>query len=70
MGRQYHAEKRHAYLDVYSQLDGIRYVAHAAPVAVCFQFARFDRYFDDRARWLETHIGLRGATAALGRAMK
>ena len=101
--QQFPAEKRHAYLDVFSQLDGIRYVSHAAPVAVYFQFARFDRYFDeqsmnsyfaaasepkqiswyptghdlndpaawvDRARWLEKHIGLHGATAALGLAMK
>jgi cephalosporin-C deacetylase-like acetyl esterase len=45
----YPAEKRAAYLKVYSQLDGIRYVPHAAPVALYFQFARFDRYFDDQS---------------------
>ena len=32
--QQYPAEKRHAYLDVYSRLDAIRCVAYAAPVAV------------------------------------
>ena len=45
----YPAEKRTAYLSVYTQLDGIRYVPTAAPVALYFQFARFERYFDDQS---------------------
>jgi cephalosporin-C deacetylase-like acetyl esterase len=47
MRKGYPAEKRAAYLNVYTQLDGIRYVAHAAPVALYFQFARFERFIDD-----------------------
>ena len=42
----YPAEKRSAYLNVHTRLDGIRYVPHAAPVALYFQFARFERHID------------------------
>ena len=47
--KQWPADKRAAYLAVYSQLDAVRYVPHAAPVSLYFQFARFERYFDEQS---------------------
>ena len=47
MRKQYPADKRAAYEREYSQLDAIRYVPHAKPVALFFQFARFEYYFDE-----------------------
>ncbi len=34
------------YIEVNSPLDAIRYVGHAAPTALLFQFANYERYFD------------------------
>ena len=42
MRKGYPSEKRAAYLNAYTRIDGIRYVPHAAPV-------RFERYFDDQS---------------------
>ncbi|MBD0372385.1 MAG: acetylxylan esterase [Pyrinomonadaceae bacterium] len=37
------------YLRVLSPLDAIRFVSHAAPTPLLFQFARFERYFNEAA---------------------
>lgn len=37
------------YLRVISPLDAIRFVPHAAPTPLLFQFARFERYFNEAA---------------------
>lgn len=34
------------YIEVNSPLDAIRYVGHAAPTSLLFQFANYERYFD------------------------
>jgi pimeloyl-ACP methyl ester carboxylesterase len=47
--KQWPADKRSAYMVSYTQLDAIRYVPFAAPVTLYFQFARFERYFDEQS---------------------
>ena len=37
---------RSPYMKRYTAVDGVRYVPHAAPVALYFQFAQFERDFD------------------------
>ncbi len=37
------------YLRVNASTDGIRYVPHAAPTPLLFQFARYEQYFDEAA---------------------
>jgi cephalosporin-C deacetylase-like acetyl esterase len=37
------------YVEVLSAVDAIRYVPHAAPIPLLFQFARFERYFNEAA---------------------
>jgi hypothetical protein len=39
--------KKH--VEVLSALDAIRYIPHAAPIPLLFQFARYERYFDQAA---------------------
>jgi pimeloyl-ACP methyl ester carboxylesterase len=34
------------YVQVTSELDALRFVGHAAPIALLLQFANFERYFD------------------------
>jgi hypothetical protein len=43
------AEQLQRYLDVNRPLDAIRYVGHAAPTPLLFQFARHERYFGEAA---------------------
>jgi len=35
------------YINIIGVLDGIRYVPHAAPTPLFFQFAKYERYFDE-----------------------
>jgi dienelactone hydrolase len=37
------------YLTMIGPLDAIKYVAHAAPTPILFQFARFEQYFNEKA---------------------
>lgn len=39
-------EELNSYLEAHRVLDAIRYVPHAAPAPILFQFARHERYFD------------------------
>ena len=49
-------EELDKYFKTVSSLDAINYVAHAAPTPLLFQFARFERYFNEAAmrRYAET----------------
>jgi hypothetical protein len=40
-------EQRDKYIQTVSVLDAIRFVPHAAPTPLLFQFARFERYFNE-----------------------
>jgi dienelactone hydrolase len=42
-------EQRDKYIQTVSPLDAIRYVPYAAPTPLLFQFARFERYFNEAA---------------------
>jgi dienelactone hydrolase len=42
-------EQRDNYFRIISPLDAINYVSHAAPTSLLFQFARFERYFNEAA---------------------
>lgn len=42
-------EKLDSYLKITGIIDGIKYVPYAAPTPLLFQFARFERYFDEPA---------------------
>ncbi|MGH9903763.1 MAG: alpha/beta hydrolase family protein, partial [Pyrinomonadaceae bacterium] len=70
------------YLKVNSQTDPIHYVAHAAPTPLLFQFARYERYFNEAAmkryaqaasepktvKWYETGHDLNDFGALIDRA--
>jgi hypothetical protein len=47
--RQTMGDEVRRYVEVISAVDAIRYVPHAAPIPLLFQFARFERYFHDTA---------------------
>jgi pimeloyl-ACP methyl ester carboxylesterase len=42
-------EKLKKHVEILSVLDAIRYIPHAAPIPLLFQFARYERYFDQPA---------------------
>src|SRR5262249_20111757 len=42
-------ENMKKHVEVMSVLDAIRYIPYAAPIPVLFQFARYERYFDQVA---------------------
>jgi dienelactone hydrolase len=44
--REWPPEIRAPYIKRYTAVDGVRYVPYAAPVALYFQFAQFERLFD------------------------
>jgi dienelactone hydrolase len=44
--QQWPLATRSPYMKHYTAVDGVRYVPHAAPVALYFQFAQFERLFD------------------------
>jgi pimeloyl-ACP methyl ester carboxylesterase len=69
------------YLRVNARTDAIRYVRHAAPTPLLFQFARHERYFNEEAmkkyaeaasepkliKWYDTGHGLNDVQALLDR---
>jgi len=75
-------EQIEKYLQVNARTDAIHYVGHAAPTPLLFQFARYERYFNEAAmvryaqaasepklvKWYETGHDLNDVQALLDRA--
>lgn len=83
MRERYTGEQLQRYLDVNRPLDAIRYIGHAAPTPLLFQFARHERYFGEAAmkryaeaasepkdiRWYDTGHDLNDPRALADRAV-